>query len=74
MSRRIYMHVAVDLSDIDTEDLSEELQSRDDAPLKAPDEATTSLQEIYYALKFGLNDRAIELMRRHVSDQLGVVL
>lgn len=74
-----YLDVDVELSDIDTYDLREELESRDaiEPPAAIPPlngEETHPLHEIYYAFKFGLTDRAADLSRAYVCDQLGVVL
>lgn len=88
MSRRTvsvevrYVDVDVPMEDIETSDLMAELRER-----KAIDpektmgvvpglntEETHPLHAIYYAFKAGLNDRATELARAFVCDELGVVL
>lgn len=73
-----YVTVSVDvdicLSDIDTKDLEAALASRSKSVNPLPGEEQSGLAEIYYALKFGLNDKALDLMRAHVCDQLGCVL
>lgn len=80
----VNVDVEVWLDDIDTEDLADELSKRGDIavaksagivvvpPLSG--DVPHPLHEIYYALKFGLNERALELMRTHLADELGVVL
>lgn len=74
-----HVEVDVELEDIDTDDLIEELQGRNALPpmsaippLNAED--SHPLHGIYYALKAGLVERAVELTRAHVCDELGVVL
>lgn len=74
-----YVDVDVDLGDIDTVDLQNELASRqrtEGATVTPPlnGEEVHPLHEIYYAFKFGLSDRATELARKYVCDELGVVL
>lgn len=80
---RVTVNVDVDvhLDDVDTDDLVEELESRgvpvsskkaEVPPLNG--EETHPLHEIFYAFKFGLTDRATELSRAYVCDELGVVL
>ncbi len=77
-----YIEVDVDLEEIDTDDLLAELRERNklapsDRPSSTPSlssEETHPLHEIYYAFKFGLTDRATELARAYVCDELGVVL
>lgn len=79
----VNVDVEVWLDDVDTDDLVEELSSRGDLPAAKPgisavpplnSEETHPLHEIYYAFKFGLTDRATELARTYVCDELGVVL
>lgn len=89
MSRRTvsvevrYVDVDVPLADINTIDLLTELKDRKVEgshekviaaipPLSG--EETHPLHEIYYAFKFGLVERATELARAYVCDELGVVL
>lgn len=75
-----YVDVDVDLGDISTPDLQAELASRQKADLASGvvpplnSEEAHPLHEIYYAFKFGLPDRATELARKYVCDELGVVL
>lgn len=77
-----YLEVEVPLEDISDEDLLAELACREsvnpaDLPSSVPPlsgEETHPLHEIYYAFKFGLNYRAMELARAYVCDELGVIL
>lgn len=68
----ITVDVDVSLDDFDTEDLVDELESRGESAGDPEDDE--GLREVYYALKFGLDDRAMQLMRRYVCDTLGVIL
>jgi len=76
MYKTISVEVEVDLDDFDTDDLVEELESRNvtAGSSMSQDAAISALSELHYALKFGLNDKALELARRYVNDQLGVAL
>lgn len=71
--------VEVDLGEIDIDDLVAEVRRRGPAagvsatPALGSEEAHP-LHEIFYAMKFGLTDRALELTRVHVCEELGVVL
>lgn len=79
-TKSIVVDVDYDLDDDDIEDFSDsvliaEMERRgiNQVPsLKS--EEHHPLHEIYYALKFGLSDKAVELMRAYVSEELGVVL
>lgn len=75
MYKTVTVDVEVSLDDFETDDLVEELESRNVAFGGSSEEAALStLSELHYALKFGLNDRAIEIARRYVNDQLGTAL
>lgn len=88
MAKCITVTVEADvwLDDIDTDDLVAELASRGDiaiAHAKEEGVATTPplrsethhpLHDTFYAFKSGLTDRATELARAYVCDELGVVL
>lgn len=73
-----YIDVDVPLSNISTEELRAELAERDKGatspvpPLSSED--ANPIHEIYYAFKFGLTERAMELSRAYVCDELGVIL
>lgn len=81
----INVDVDVSLGDFETSDLVDELASRgdlsraikpEDMPQVPPlhGEERHPLHEIYYALKFGLREKAIDLMRDHINEQLGTAL
>lgn len=86
MSKRITVTVEAEvwLDEIETSDLAEELSKRGDLstvnaakvitvpPLNGEDKHP--LHDIFYAFKAGLTDRATELARAYVCDELGVVL
>lgn len=75
MYRTITVDVEVDLDDFDDDDLIDELESRGISHgCVSAEHALSTLSELHYALKFGLNDRALEVARRYVNDQLGTVL
>jgi hypothetical protein len=77
LTRYVEVEVEVDLDAFDTDDLRKELASRKDSKPEVPGlsgEETHPLHEIYYAFKFGLTDRAMELARAYVCDELGVIL
>lgn len=73
-----HIDVEVDMADFNTDDLVAEIAARvANGETETPtlnSETPHPLHEIYYAFKFGLNDRATELMRAYVCDQLGVIL
>lgn len=77
ISKCIDIDVDVDLGDFQTKDLQDELTKRKvgtaDTQKQNGDEPHP-LTEIYYALKFGLDQRAMDLTRAFVSDAMGVVL
>jgi len=75
MYKTVTVDVDVSLDDFDTDDLVDELESRG-APFGGVSghEAVSTLSELHYALKFGLNDKALDLARRYVNDQLGTAL
>lgn len=77
IGKYIDVDIDVDLADFETKDLQDELVKRkvgtDDTQLHNGHEPHP-LTEIYYAFKFGLNDRAMDLTRSFVSDAMGVVL
>jgi hypothetical protein len=73
----ISVHVDADevLPEFDTKDLQNELATRQ--PARASDTAPAPLArltELHYAIKFGLNDRVLEIARIHVNEQLGTAL
>lgn len=75
MSRTVnvnaWIDIDVDLEDIDTDDLVEELKSRNVA---VPDGNPDDVTEMFYAFKLGRNDRAMELARKIAQDHTGGIL
>jgi len=75
MSRTVsvsaYVDVDVDLEDIDTEDLIEELQLR---KVGIPDGNVEDVTEMFYAFKLGQTDRAMELAKKIACDYTGRIL
>ena len=75
MYKTVTVDVEVGLDDFETDDLISELESRNVSFGGVSEEAALStLTELHYALKFGLNDKALEVARRYVNDQLGTAL
>lgn len=72
----VTVSVEVDMSEFDTDDLERELRNRGKAGgvSRLGENGGHPLHEIFYALKFGMTDRALELTRLHVCEELGVVL
>jgi len=73
MSRTVSVStwVDVDLDEIDTEDLLEELKSRNiDASTGDPND----VMEMFYAFKLGRSDRAMELAKKIAQDHTGRIL
>lgn len=74
---RTYINVEVDVSEFDTEVLARELKNRKNKKEESGEslaDFNESIREIYYALKFGNNDRALDLMKTYVCDQTGFIL
>jgi hypothetical protein len=75
MSRKVsvsaYVDVDVDLEEIDTDDLVEELQSRN---VGVPDGNVEDVTEMFYAFKLGRTDRAMELAKKIAQDHVGGIL
>jgi hypothetical protein len=69
VSTETYVSVDVDvpLSEISTEDLIDELATRDGC-------APVGLMQIYEAMAAGNTSRALELMRTHIQDVTGRLL
>lgn len=66
-----YVDVDVDLEDIDTDDLIEELKCRN---VGAPDGSVEDVTEMFYAFKLGRTDRAMELAKKIAQDHTGMIL
>jgi hypothetical protein len=75
MSRTVsvnaYVDVDVDLEDIDTDDLVEELKSRN---VNVPDGSPDDVVEMFYAFKLGKIDRAMEFAKKIACDNTGRIL
>jgi len=75
MSRTVnvnqWIDIDVDLEEIDTEDLVEELKSRNVA---IPDGNPEDVIEMFYAFKLGNIDRAFELAKKIACDHTGRIL
>jgi hypothetical protein len=75
MSRTVnvntWVEVDIDLEDIDTDDLVEELQLRN---IGVPEGNIEDVTEMFYAFKLGRNDRAMELARKIAQDHTGGIL
>ena len=70
----VSVDVDIDLSDIDTEDLIDELKSRDaDDSVLSMDEQNT-LTKIWIHDREGRKEQAYALMREYVLDRLGKVV
>lgn len=66
-----YVEVEIDIEDIATEDLEEELSRRCGG---ITGDARVALSDIYLQLKFGNDARALEMVRTFVEDEMGVIL
>ena len=78
MSSR-YVSAEVCIDEFDTSVLEEELKSRrnrkkEEEKETLMEEFELSIQEIYYALKFGDDKRALDLMKNFVCEQTGYIL
>jgi hypothetical protein len=69
VTKEIDVDVDIELSDIDTEDLVAELQSRTDSPA-----VSTSLDEIAKQISFGNKDRALELTANYIYQETGRIV
>jgi hypothetical protein len=63
--------VDVDLDEIDTDDLIEELKSRNKG---VPEGNIEDVTEMFYAFKLGKTDRAMELAKKIACDHTGRIL
>jgi hypothetical protein len=75
MSRTVsisaYVDVDVDLEEIDTDDLVEELQQRN---VGIPEGNVEDVTEMFYAFKLNRVDRAMELAKKIACDHTGGIL
>ena len=71
VSVNTWIDIDVDLEDIDTDDLIEELKSRNvGVPEGDPDDVT----EMFYAFKLGNTKKAMELAKKIACDYTGRIL
>lgn len=66
-----YVNVDIDMEDIDTDVLMDELRER---KCGVPEGSIDDVVEMFYAFKLGRNDRAMELARKVASDHMGMIL
>lgn len=75
MSRTVsvnaWVDIDVDLEDIDTDDLRDELLARN---VGVPEGSVDDVIEMFYAFKLGKNDRAMELAKKIAQDHTGRIL
>ncbi len=75
MSRTVsvntWVEIDVDLENVETDDLVEELQSRNVA---IPDGNLEDVTEMFYAFKLGNTARAMELAKKIACDHTGRIL
>jgi len=75
MSRTVsvnaWVDIDVDLEDIDTDDLIEELKFRN---VGVPEGDIDDVVEMFYAFKLGREDRAMELAKKIAQDHVGGIL
>jgi hypothetical protein len=71
VSTNVDIEVDVDLEEIDTDDLIEELQIR---KAGIPEGSAEDVTEMFYAFKLGRNDRAMELAKKIAQDHVGGIL
>jgi hypothetical protein len=76
MSRTVTVYVEgdfdVDLDQINDKDLIAEMVSRNLGT--NPEEASDDINEMFYAFKFGHNDRAMDLAKKIAQDHTGRIL
>lgn len=66
-----WIEVGIDMEDIDTDDLVEELKSRN---VGVPEGDVDDVTEMFYAFKLGRDDRAMELAKKIAQDHTGRIL
>jgi len=66
-----YIDIDVDLENIDTDDLIEELKNRSYGPI---DGSSEDVLEMFYAFKLGNTNRAMELAKKIACDYTGRIL
>jgi hypothetical protein len=75
MSRTVsvnaWVDIDVDLEEIDTDDLIDELKSRN---IGLPEGDVEDVTEMYYAFKLGKTERAMELAKKIAQNHTGRIL
>jgi hypothetical protein len=71
VSVNTWIDIDVDLEEIDTNDLIEELKSRNTGPI---DNSSEDVTEMFYAFKLGKTDRAMEIAKKIACDYTGRIL
>ena len=75
MSRTVsvsaWVDIDVDLEEVDTSDLIDELQARN---VGVPEGNIEDVLEMFYAFKLGRTDRAMELAKKIACDHTGRIL
>ena len=66
-----WIDVDIDLEDIDTDDLIDELRLR---KVGVPEGNVDDVLEMFYAFKLGKNERAMELAKKIACDNTGRIL
>lgn len=80
MGRIICIRAEIDLGNIDTDDLVDELKKRKYYAREKVVDVTPSIdsdlamREIYYAFKFGMQEKTFELTRAYVNDKFGCAI
>lgn len=65
------INVEIDLEDIDTDDLVEELKNRGAG---LAEDLADKVTEMFYAFKLGRNDHAMDLTKKIAQDHTGGIL
>jgi len=66
-----WVDIDIDLSEIDDDDLIEELKSRN---IGLPEGDVEDVTEMFYAFKLGKNERAMEIAKKIAQNHTGRIL
>lgn len=73
-----YVKVEVRVSDVldelDDDDLIEELKQRKALPEASPPDLSEDVEELFYALKYGTDEKALEVARRIAQEHTGRII
>ena len=73
-----YVNVEVRVSDVldelDDDDLIDELKQRKALPEAPPADLSEDVEELFYALKYGTDEKALEVARRIAQEHTGRIL